>query len=182
MKLLLVEDDSFFAQRITEYLTDNGVATETVRTTGDALRVCIDEYDGAVIDVMLPNQPEISGIPEAEARGGFFSGVALARRFRKTKSSFPLILLSSDIAGGEARRWAKENGVPFVFKHEERSRLLSRSRGSTSHNARSAPSGFYSSRTRPKHGGGIEGLLAEHSALAGAYCPQGATQLRQNDH
>lgn len=125
MKLLLVEDDSFFAQRITEYLTDNGVATETVRTTGDALRVCIDEYDGAVIDVMLPNQPEISGIPEAEARGGFFSGVALARRFRKTKSSFPLILLSSDIAGGEARRWAKENGVPFVFKHEERSRLLS---------------------------------------------------------
>jgi predicted nucleotide-binding protein len=35
------------------------------------------------------------------------------------------VLLSSEIVGGEARSWAKENGHLFVSKLEDRSRLLS---------------------------------------------------------
>ncbi|HKZ40260.1 MAG TPA: hypothetical protein VJ044_04815, partial [Candidatus Hodarchaeales archaeon] len=125
MKALLVEDDSFFAQRVVEYLSDNGMATEVVKTTTEAIAAHIDKYDVAIIDVMLPNQADVSGITVEEARGGFFSGVALARKFREKTPAFPIIFLSADIAGGEARRWAKENNIPFVFKYEDRSRLLS---------------------------------------------------------
>lgn len=70
MKILLVEDDYYFALRITEYLMDNGIEAVTVRTTQDALAQQLDEYAGAIIDVMLPNDPALSGISTEEARGG----------------------------------------------------------------------------------------------------------------
>jgi CheY-like chemotaxis protein len=125
MKLLLVEDDKFFAQRISEYLSDNGFESVTVQTTHDAIGKPLDEFTGAIIDVMLPNDPVVSGISSEETRGGYLAGVALARRFRQKNPKFPIVLLSSGIIGGEANRWAKENSVPFVFKHEDRGRLLS---------------------------------------------------------
>lgn len=125
MKILLVEDDFFFAQRVTEYLVDNGIETVVARTTQEALSHELSEYNGAIIDVMLPNEPSLSGIPDGETRGGHLAGVALARRFRGKYSTFPIVLLSADIAGGEAHRWAKDQGHPFVFKHESRSRLIS---------------------------------------------------------
>ncbi|OGP87016.1 MAG: hypothetical protein A2156_09725 [Deltaproteobacteria bacterium RBG_16_48_10] len=125
MKLLLVEDDKFFAQRISEYLSDNGLESVTMRTTHDALGAPLEEFAGAIIDVMLPNDPAVSGIPTEEARGGYLAGVALARKFMQKSPKFPIVLLSAGIIGGEANRWAKENNVPFVFKHEDRSRVLS---------------------------------------------------------
>jgi len=124
MKILLVEDDSFFALRITEYLADNGIKAVTVRTTQDALAQKLDEYAGAIIDVMLPNNSALSGIPPEEVRGGYLSGVALARRLRSKQANFPFVLLTSDVSGGEAHRWAKDHGHPFIFKHEDRARLL----------------------------------------------------------
>lgn len=125
MRILLVEDDSFFAQRVSEFLADNGINVCTVRTAQEAVVVPLDEYVGAVVDVMLPNDPKQSGISSEEARGGYLAGIAVTRRFRRTKPDFPVVLLSSEISGGEPRRWAKENSIPFVFKYEERSRLLS---------------------------------------------------------
>lgn len=125
MRILLVEDDFFFAQRVTEYLADHGVETVVARTAQDALSHELSEYNGAIIDVMLPNDPGLSGISVEETRGGYLAGVAVARRFRSKHPAFPIALLSSDIAGGEARQWAKVQGHPFVFKHEDRSRLIS---------------------------------------------------------
>jgi CheY-like chemotaxis protein len=125
MKILLVEDDPFFALRITEYLSDNGIEVTVVKTTQDALAIKLDEYEGAVIDVMLPNDPAASGISAEEARGGCLSGVALARRLLKKNEKLPLVFLTSDVAGGEAYRWTRENKHPLIFKHENRSRLLS---------------------------------------------------------
>ena len=52
------------------------------------------------------------------------TGVALTRRLKRLRPDLPIILLSSEIAGGEARAWAKENGHLFVSKLENRSRLL----------------------------------------------------------
>jgi CheY-like chemotaxis protein len=125
MKILLVEDDFFFAQIITEYLTDNGVETVLARSTQEALSHKLSDYNGAIIDLMLPNDPALSGIPTEETRGGYLAGVAVARRFRNENSAFSIILLSSDIAGGEGRRWAKAQGHPFVSKYEDPSRLIS---------------------------------------------------------
>jgi CheY-like chemotaxis protein len=125
MKLLLVEDDKFFAQRISEYLWDNCIESVTMETAHDALDAPLEEFAGAIIDVMLPNDPAVSGISSEEARGGYLAGIALARRFIQKSPKFPIVLLSAGIMGGEANRWAKENNVPFVFKHEDRGRLLS---------------------------------------------------------
>lgn len=125
MKILLVEDDFFFSQRVTEFLVDNGLEVVTVRSTQQALAENLSNYDGAIVDVMLPNDPDESGINAEEARGGYLAGVAVTRRFRQIRSDFPVILLSSDITSGEARQWARERGIPFVVKHEDRGRMLS---------------------------------------------------------
>jgi CheY-like chemotaxis protein len=125
MKILLVEDDVFYAQFIKEYLMDNGVLAIISRTTQEALDQDLSEYDGAIIDVMLPNDPGLSGILENETRGGYLAGVALARRFRERILNFPIVLLSAAASGGEAHRWAKDHSHPFVFKYEDRSRILS---------------------------------------------------------
>jgi CheY-like chemotaxis protein len=125
MRILVVEDDTFFAQRITELLSDNGIEAHVVRTPAEALAQDLTGFAGTVVDVMLPNDPTTSGISSEEARGGFLAGVALIRRLRQTVPRLPVVLLSADLAGGEAHRWAKENSIPFVFKHEERGRLLS---------------------------------------------------------
>ncbi len=124
VRVLLVEDDSFFAQIIVEYLIDNGIVAQTVRTTEEALALDLGSFSAAIIDVMLPNDPALSLISNEEARGGYMAGIALTRRLRKKKTDLPVVLMSSEIAGGEARLWAKENGHFFVSKLEDRSRLL----------------------------------------------------------
>lgn len=125
MKILLLEDDAFFSQRIQEYLQDNGFETITMRSAQEAMQAELKDYVAAIIDIMLPNDSSISGISAEEVRGGYLTGIAVARRFRRQKEDFPIIFLSSDITGGEAKQWAIENAVPFVFKYEERARLLS---------------------------------------------------------
>ena len=125
MKILLIEDDALFAQIIKEFLADHGIDTVVTRTAHDAINHELNEYDGAIIDVMLPNDPAQSGILAEETRGGYLSGVAVARRFRIRSSDFPIVLLSSEIAGGEARQWAKAQGYPLIYKYEPRSRLIS---------------------------------------------------------
>ncbi|MCK9374753.1 MAG: nucleotide-binding protein [Syntrophobacterales bacterium] len=125
MKVLLVEDDPYFAQIVSEYLTDNGLFVHVVKSTQEALSIRLEEYNVAIIDIMLPNDTDLSGISSEEARGGYLAGIALTRRFRKQIPHFPVILFSQEIFGGEAKQWAKENGIPFVFKYEDRSRLLS---------------------------------------------------------
>lgn len=125
MKILLVEDDPFFAQIVCEYLLDNGISVHIVRNTHEAIGVHLEDFMAAIIDVVLPNNETLSGISSEEARGGYLAGVALARRLRGRIPDFPVILFSQEIYGGEARRWAKENRIPFVFKYEDRSRLLS---------------------------------------------------------
>lgn len=125
MKILLVEDDFFFAQLITEHLADNGVETVLARSAQDALSHDLSNYGAAIIDVMLPNDPADSGIPIEETRGGYLAGIAVARRLLSKNSTFPIIFISSEVSSGEARQWAKAQGHPFIHKYEDRSRLIS---------------------------------------------------------
>lgn len=125
MRVLIVEDDKFYAQRLMELFQDHQIDVELVESVEQALQSEIDTFDAAIIDLMLPNDPSISGITDEESRGGFLSGIGLARRLLRRSPSIRLALLSSQITGGEAEQWATENGIPFIRKYDGHTAVLS---------------------------------------------------------
>jgi predicted nucleotide-binding protein len=118
MRVLIVEDDCFFAQFVAEFLQDHSVETTIVRNAQEAVAVDIRNYDGAVIDIMLPNDPDASGITAEESRGGFSTGVAIARRLLQKHPEIQLLFLSSGVINGDAEKWAKEHSIVFVHKND----------------------------------------------------------------
>ncbi len=118
MPILIVEDDSFYALRLKEVLIDFGIDSSIVQSTQAALGHNISKYEAALIDIMLPNDPDASGISNEESRAGYLSGVALARRIRQKQSEFPIILFSGYFGGFEGEQWARDNRIPFFSKEE----------------------------------------------------------------
>src|SRR5260370_24916839 len=113
MQVLVIEDDHFYGQRICEFLQDLGVKSSTVRSAEEALAVDLALFDAAVIDIMLPNDGSISGITQEESRGGFLTGVAVARRLLQKKATLRVVMLSSDVTNAEAQSWASAQSIPF---------------------------------------------------------------------
>lgn len=118
MKILIVEDDSFFAQRLKELLEDRAFDTEVAGCVEDAVSLPLEEIGAVLADVMLPNDQNKSGISDVETRSGFLSGVALFRNFRKRGVTIPLILFSGSDRSSEAATWAAQENVLFVAKDE----------------------------------------------------------------
>jgi CheY-like chemotaxis protein len=118
MKILIVEDDRFFAVQLTEFLADNGFESQVAGSVQEALGTPLETFGCVISDVMLPNDPAVSGISPEAARGGFFSGVALCRAIKKRGFTIPLILISGGLISGEAGEWAAEQSIPFIFKDE----------------------------------------------------------------
>jgi predicted nucleotide-binding protein len=118
MRILLAEDDRFYANRLTELLSDHGLEVSLVGSTEEALRIDPSVYDSAILDMIMPNDPVASGITIEECRGGYMAGVALARRIRKLKPGIKLILMSGDSWLNEAETWALAQGIPLVRKYE----------------------------------------------------------------
>lgn len=117
MKVLVIDDDRFYARRLCELMADNGIGGATANTVQAALQLSLTEYQGIIVDVMLPNEPTESGILEEETRGGFLAGVALCRQIRKLGHKLPMILISA-ATHTEAIAWASEQNIPFVCKDE----------------------------------------------------------------
>jgi predicted nucleotide-binding protein len=118
MAILIVEDDLFYANQLAEILTDHGIETLRASTAEEALKIQGALYQAAIVDVMLPNDPEVSGISLEESRAGFLTGVALARRFRKEKPGLKIVLITGDLWGSDSEQWAKSQGIPIVLKSE----------------------------------------------------------------
>lgn len=116
MAVLVVEDDLFYAARLREMLSDHGVDCVHVSSAEEALAVPLASYDSAILDVMLPNDPARSGVTVEESRGGFLSGVAVARRLLNARPGLKVLLITADDWGAECARWAKSNRVPVAFK------------------------------------------------------------------
>jgi CheY-like chemotaxis protein len=123
VRILIVEDDSFYAQYVAEMLQDKSIETSTAKSAQEALQIDPRSFDAAIIDVMLPNDPEASGITPEESRGGFYTGVAVARRFLQKNPGLRVIFMSS-VTGSEAEAWASENSIPFVHKRDGSSALV----------------------------------------------------------
>ncbi len=124
MRVIVVEDDRFYSQAISDLLRDRGIEVTAVFSAQDAVSADARSYDAAVIDVMLPNDPALSFITNEESRAGFFAGVCVARRFLKQNTGMRIVLLTSDIVLGDAEAWAVEHSVPFIRKDEGKDALL----------------------------------------------------------
>jgi predicted nucleotide-binding protein len=124
MQVLIVEDDQFYSQRIRELLLDHGVDSTIVGSAQDALAFDPTQVDAAVVDIMLPNDPSASNITAEESRGGFMTGVAVARRLQRRKPSLRIVILSSDVTNIEAENWAAQQSIPFIPKHAGSEALL----------------------------------------------------------
>lgn len=117
MAILIVEDDQFYSRRLIEALGDRGAETISTSSAQDALSVA-PTYNAAIIDVMLPNDPSLSGISVEESRGGYSTGIAVARRLRKLIPDLKVALITSDLFSGEVEQWASEQKIPLLKKHE----------------------------------------------------------------
>jgi predicted nucleotide-binding protein len=138
MKILVVEDDSFFAQQLKELLEDRGFKTAVAKSLEDALSTNLDDIAAILSDVMLPNDTSKSGVSDIEARCGFFSGVALFRTLRKRGVKIPLILFSGGDRSAEAATWASQENVLFVGKDEGPAAVLA-ALGAAGLSAKAAP-------------------------------------------
>ena len=118
MQVLIVEDDQFYGQFISEFLRDNSIETTTAQSAQEALSIGVQDYAGAVVDVMLPNDPQASGITAEECRGGFTTGIAVVRRLLQKNPALRIVFLSSGVVSDEAEKWAGEHSIPFVRKSD----------------------------------------------------------------
>jgi predicted nucleotide-binding protein len=124
MAVLIVEDDKFYARQLTELLADHRIEALQTSTAEECLKVPGAQYEAAIIDVMLPNDPDSSGISLEESRAGFLTGVALARRLLKEKPGLKIVLITGDLWGsGDSEQWAKSQGIPIVLKSDGRKTL-----------------------------------------------------------
>ena len=116
MKIVVVEDDYYYSSRLKESLEDHGYEVLSARSVEEALSLSFDDVSAVVSDVMLPNDPEKTGITTDEARSGFLSGIALIRKLRKQGLKMPLLLLSGADTAGEAATWAATQGIKYLSK------------------------------------------------------------------
>ena len=117
MRILIVEDDRFTSQLLGELLQDK-IECVNVHSALDALAVDAKSYDGAIIDVMLPNDPSETGISSEESRGSFSTGISVAKRLLEKNSSLRIVLISSEHITGTAKGWASERSIPFILKSD----------------------------------------------------------------
>lgn len=123
-KILIVEDDHFYCSCLKEIATDNGLECVIASNLQDALKIDFKEIVAAIIDVMLPNDPEQTDISLEETRGNYLSGIALCREIYKKHNNFPIILFSSNIVGDEAKTWAQKRNITFVYKSDGPERII----------------------------------------------------------
>lgn len=142
MAVLVVEDDRFYASQLADILADHGIEVVCANTAEEVLNVPSSAYEAAIIDVMLPNNPELTGISQEESRAGFLTGVALARRLRKERSGLKIVLITGDLWGSESEEWAKQQQIPIVLKSEGQSAMRRTLQGLGILKARTGPRAF----------------------------------------
>ncbi len=122
-RILVVEDDRFFRYLICETLRDLGYEVVECSTAQEAILAAQQENPAVfLVDAMLPNYPDDSGIEDLEARGGFQTGVALLRRLREGFKQIPAILMTGH-PNSEIQRWCQESDVVYMVKPIERNTM-----------------------------------------------------------
>jgi predicted nucleotide-binding protein len=116
MKALVVEDDTFYLRRICEKLADFGIEAVPAGSLEEAMRQLATDFSVVITDIMLPNDPQKSGVSEAETRGGSLSGLCFARFVRKQNPECKIIFLTGAESSALVNEWAEKNGATFIAK------------------------------------------------------------------
>lgn len=99
--VLICDDDVLAAKRIDLALRDGGLDVVVSNSAQECLALWQERtFDLALVDVMMP--PE--GFDWIEAKGGFETGVLLARQMKRLRSETPIVGMSQ-AATHEAARW-----------------------------------------------------------------------------
>jgi CheY-like chemotaxis protein len=112
-KIILVDDDFYFARSVKELLEDEGFEVITADDFKSA-KIKISEHpDAAIIalDIMMPSDEEF----DIETRKGFKSGIVLARWIKENHPNIKIIGMSG-VNSVETERWFEKHGIPFFMK------------------------------------------------------------------
>lgn len=103
-RILWVDDEFFSTREMVNYLEDlSGYKVQVAETVGEALdhvRKNPGGFDAAVIDVMMP--PGDFG--QAETRGGYQTGLVLARHIRELEPRLPILAVTAGCSS-EVKEW-----------------------------------------------------------------------------
>ena len=116
-KILLVEDDIYFAQICRSALEDAGFAVLHVKDASEGFNAFQQEpnsFAAVVVDMAMSPGPRFSRL---EARSGFHAGLALSRSVLREKHDVHLIGLTA-IPDNQIVRWFKDKRLPLLLKHE----------------------------------------------------------------
>jgi predicted nucleotide-binding protein len=122
--ILIVEDDLFFGRLLSDMVEDFGYKATHTQNVQSTLQL-LDKGTFAllIVDAMLPNSPEESGISQVETRGGFQAGVALLRKLRQKSIDIPAILITG-YPNKEVQDWCQTAGVSYLIKPCERQAII----------------------------------------------------------
>jgi DNA-binding response OmpR family regulator len=111
MRLLLVEDDKKLASYIAKGLQEAGFAVDQCADGEEGLVMATgNEYDAAIIDIMLPS----------------LNGLSLVEELRKEKSTVPVLILSAKASVDDRVRGLQRGGDDYLPKPFAFAELLAR--------------------------------------------------------
>ncbi len=111
MRILVVEDDSKIASFISKGLKEAGFAVDVAANGTDGLHFGLTEnYDAAVVDIMLPG----------------LDGIALIEQLRAKKINTPVIILSARRSVDDRIKGLQSGGDDYMIKPFSFSELLAR--------------------------------------------------------
>jgi CheY-like chemotaxis protein len=113
-RILLCDDDVLAKSWMAAALRDGGFAVTEVSTVDESLRAATDQpYDAALLDVMMPG----GQLDWIETKGGFATGVAVARRLKHIRPDMKIVGISQS-PSSEAIHWFQTNANGFLVKGE----------------------------------------------------------------
>ena len=111
MRLLLIEDDRKIASFIAKGLREAGFTTDHAADGLEGLNMALgEEYDGAIVDIMLPK----------------IDGLTVIETLRKRGFSLPVLILSARRSVDDRIRGLQQGGDDYLTKPFAFSELLAR--------------------------------------------------------
>jgi len=111
VRLLLIEDDLKIASFIAKGLTEAGFTTDHAADGLEGLNMALgEEYDGAIVDIMLPK----------------IDGLTVIETLRKRGFSLPVLILSARRSVDDRIRGLQQGGDDYLTKPFAFSELLAR--------------------------------------------------------